>query len=83
MHQITKGWHFIRVVRLLMGVAAMVQAVWLQEWLLAILGGFIAAMAIFNQSCCGQSCATNSSNNFTQPFKKNVPITYEEVVIKP
>lgn len=51
--RLTTGWTFLRVIRL--GLALFITAgAWnSSEFLLAILGGFLAFQAIFNYGCCG------------------------------
>jgi hypothetical protein len=75
---ITSGWNFFRVARLLLGIAALVQAVMLREWPLALAGLFIACMALANTGCGIGGCAPRTSvvsNN----VNTNKEITYEEL----
>lgn len=75
---INKSWDFFRVLRLILGLAAVIQGYMENELMLIIAGGLIAAMAIFNVGCCG---VTGCS--IPQPAKKeNNPkkVIYEEVV---
>ncbi len=71
------NWTFYRVLRLLIGIAIVVQAVMAKDSLLGIAGLLFTGMAIFNVGCCGAGgCNTPISKN-TKPLKD---ITYEEVV---
>jgi hypothetical protein len=75
---ITSGWNFFRVARLLLGIAALVQAVMLREWPLALAGMFIAGMALANTGCGLGGCATRTSVG-TNVLQTNKEITYEEL----
>lgn len=72
------NWNFMRLIRLVLGIFIIVQAVLVKEWTMGLLGVFFTALPVLNIGCCGASgCAT--------PPKKNVEtntkdITYEEVV---
>jgi len=71
------NWHFMRFVRLGLGIAIIAQAIANKDALFIFLGAAFTAMAIFNYGCCGASgCYT--------PIKKTSnttnDISYEEVV---
>lgn len=71
------NWTFIRALRLLLGLAVIVQAVVLKDTLLGVAGLLFSSMAIFNRGCCGQAgCATPARPS----SKSTTEITYEEVV---
>lgn len=74
---IVSNWNFMRVLRLIMGIAIVVQAVMAKDALFGLAGLLLTGMAIFNVGCCG----TGGCNT---PAKKNAEttkdITYEEVV---
>lgn len=73
---ITKGWNWIRVLRLFAGLVILAQGLYASDWLFAIAGIIFTALAIFNAGCCaGSSC------NHTQASKQEIPdnVTYEEV----
>lgn len=75
---ITTGWDFFRLVRLALGIAALVQAVILQEWVLALAGAFIGGMALANMGCGVNGC--RMPQNYTTPTQKNMKdISYEEL----
>ena len=75
---ITSGWNFFRIARFLLGSAALVQAVMLKEWPLAIAGLFIAGMALMNTGCGIGGCVprTNYSRSTSSGQKQ---IEYEEL----
>ena len=53
-------WDFMRVLRLVIGVTVIGQAVMMHELLLAIGGGMLTTMAVLNIGCCGaQGCGVN------------------------
>jgi hypothetical protein len=52
------NWTFIRALRLLLGLAVIVQAVVLKDTLLGVAGLLFSSLAVFNRGCCGQAgCA--------------------------
>ena len=75
-NKILSGWHFMRVIRLLLGVAVIVQSFIIKDIMFAIAGFLVTAMAVFNIGCCGTgNCNIPKKNAGT---KKE--ISYEEVV---
>jgi hypothetical protein len=78
---IMTGWNFFRVARLLLGIAALVQAIMLREWPLALAGVFIAGMALANTGCGLGGCAPRTSIQ-SNPSKNLNDISYEELDIK-
>lgn len=74
---INTHWNFLRIVRLVLVVAAMVQGITKAEYVLVLAGGLVAIMALFNIGCCGISgCVVPQKQK--HPSKKE-NITYEEV----
>ena len=74
---ILSNWNFMRFLRLVLGMAIIVQSTLESNWAMAILGLLFTAMPVFNIGCCGTAgCAT--------PVKKSSETTkdirYEEVV---
>jgi hypothetical protein len=67
--------------RLLLGIAALVQAVMLKEWPLALAGLFIAGMALANTGCGIGGCAPRTQYRTIKP-NENKEIEYEELDIK-
>jgi len=58
MKKILTGWHLMRVIRLLMGIVAIGQAIVTKEWILGLAGGFLLYMALANLGCyCVNSCS--------------------------
>jgi hypothetical protein len=78
---ISKDWNFFRIIRLVLGIAALGQAIILGEWLLAFAGALIAGMALANIGCGPAGCAPRyrTPEQHKQPLNE---ITYEELDIK-
>jgi hypothetical protein len=75
---ILHNWNFMRVLRLLIGLAIMVQAVAARDLLFGLAGLLFSGMAVFNMACCGMGgCPTNYTANNTKVVTKD--ISYEEV----
>lgn len=71
------NWTFFRAIRLIMGIAIIIQAFVTKDILFGLVGFVFSGMALFNTGCCG----TNSCNTFNvKSNKKSKEITYEEVV---
>jgi len=71
------NWNLIRVLRLGIGIAILVQAIVEKDVLFAIAGLLFSGMAVFNIGCCGAG-GCNVLNSKTSEIEKD--ITYEEVV---
>ncbi len=78
MKAILQGWNFLRILRLLIGVAILVQGIVTKDSLGMFLGVLFGGMAVANVGCCGASgCAINPrATNRTQN------VQYEELDIK-
>ena len=74
---ILTNWTFFRVLRLLMGLAIVVQAIIARDTLFGIAGLIFTSMALFNASCCGAGGCNTPVKKTEKPLKD---ITYEEVV---
>ena len=70
------GWNAFRVIRLLIGIAALVQGIIQKEGLVLAAGSWILFGALFNRGCCGSGGCTVPTSN--QSSGKEV--AYEEVV---
>lgn len=71
------NWNFIRLLRLGMGIAIVVQAVTVRDTFLCIIGLLLAVMALFNAGCCG---AGNCYTPVNKAVDKDKEIYYEEVM---
>jgi hypothetical protein len=78
MKAILQGWNFMRILRLGLGIAILVQGIIAKEAITMVLGAVFAAMALAKIGCCATSgCAINSrSTNNTHK------INNEELDIK-
>lgn len=77
MQAIFSNWHLMRILRLVLGVMIIVQAVETREWMIGLMGVAFSTMALFNYGCCGvNGCDTTP----TSPTNKSMQeITYERV----
>lgn len=74
---IFNNWNLIRLLRLIMGIAILLQGIMAKDVLFAIAGLLFSGMAVFNLGCCA------TGNCATPPVKSNSAtkdIHYEEVV---
>ena len=56
---ILTNWTFVRILRLLLGLGIIVQAVIVKDAFLDAAGLLLSSMAVFNVGCCGTAvCAT-------------------------
>lgn len=73
---ILSNWNIIRILRLVLGLAIIAQAVVLKDTFLGVAGLLFSTMAVFNIGCCGTSgCAVPAKRS----DKTIEDITYEEV----
>lgn len=80
MKTILQGWNFMRILRLILGTAIMVQGIVARDTITIILGVAFGGMAVAKIGCCGAGgCAVNSR---TTTNNKTEDIHYEEVVSK-
>jgi len=74
---ILTNWTFFRFLRLIMGIAIVVQAVIAKDALFGLAGLLLTSMAVFNVACCGTGGCSTPSKKIAETKKD---ITYEEVV---
>lgn len=74
---IMSNWNWMRVIRLLAGIAIIIQAIANKDTVFGVAGVLFTIMALFNTGCCGVGgCSTP-----IQKSNKSIEdITYEEVV---
>lgn len=74
---IFSNWNFIRVLRLAMGIAIIVQAFMAKDVLFGMIGILFTVMPVFNLGCC-------TTGNCVMPVQEKDTISkktiYEEVV---
>lgn len=76
-----KNWHVMRIIRLVLSVILLVEAVQMKEPLLGAFGGIFLLMTLFNAGCGTASCCGTNDNCNTTPAKQNTKkeIEFEEV----
>lgn len=75
MKALLQGWNAIRILRLVLGIAIMVQGIVMGDMLSIILGLVFGAMAVANIGCCGTTgCAV-----WTKPAHQEKRIHNEEL----
>lgn len=73
---IFRNWNFMRALRLVLGVAIILQAIVLKDWSVVVLGIVFTSLPVFNIGCCGTGAC------YVPPKKSSVEtkdITYEEL----
>jgi hypothetical protein len=74
---ILNNWSFMRVIRLLAGIAIIIQAIANKDAIFGVAGFLFTIMALFNTGCCGTAgCYTPMKKT----SKTTEEISYEEVV---
>ena len=80
MRNILTGWHFLRVLRLVLGLAVVWQSVTTGDRMIAVLGGLFVLMAVTNTGCCGAAgCATPGRYNRQAKTSGEEYAEYEEI----
>ncbi|MBS1509517.1 MAG: hypothetical protein JST86_01655 [Bacteroidetes bacterium] len=69
------NWNFIRWIRLILGVAIMVQAAMVKDAWFAFIGLIFTALALFNVGCCGGACYVPAKKE----NREQDEILYEEI----
>lgn len=78
MKAILQGWNFIRILKLILGTAILVQGIVAKDTMTIVLGVVFGGMAVANIGCCGTSgCAINRCST-----NKTKRIHYDELDIK-
>lgn len=73
-----RNWNLPRILRMVLGMAAMGQGIFNSDTMLIVAGGLIAAMGLFNFGCCGPAgCAVKP---VVKKEDKKKEVSYEEVV---
>ena len=77
---LTTGWHFMRIVRLCLGIFIAVQAVQTHDSVSGFIAVFFLYQAVTDTGCCGsQGCAVPTSK---KDLYKTEDIAFEEVKSK-
>ena len=71
-----KNWHLMRILRVVVGIWAVVEAFRTHQAILSVFGAWIAIQGIFNIGCCGvpQQYQNDATSN-----EDAENITFEEV----
>ncbi len=76
MMKLLVGWNVFRIIRLLIGMIALVQGIIQKEGLMLLAGSWILFSALFNKGCCGPAgCSVPASKQHA-----NKEVDYEEVI---
>ena len=78
MKVLTSNWHIMRIIRLILALAIIVQSWYMKDTTTAMLGLLLLASAVFNVGCCGPSGCATSIHSSKKSQGENT--TYEEVV---
>ena len=73
---LTQNWGFMRIIRLLVGGYALVEAYRASDILIGMMGAVLVGMALLNAGCGSQGCSIPAPrNNYTKPEE----VEYEEI----
>ena len=76
--KLLQGWNWMRILRLSLSIALLVQGFMARDAIAIILGLTLGGMAVANLSCCGiNGCAVNNTST-----NKNISMKNEDLVIK-
>ncbi len=74
---IFSGWHFMRWLRLGLGLYLLIQTIQHHDWMSGVLSAVFLFQAISNTGCCGaNTCYKPTSNTDTHNIQD---ITFEEI----
>lgn len=78
MKSVWQQWSFMRLLRMVLAIAILVQGIYAKETIAIVLGVAFGGMALANVGCCGASgCTIN-----TRPSNAKAKVEYEELDIK-
>lgn len=73
---LTQNWGFMRIIRLVIGGYALIEAIRSSDILIGMMGTILVGMALLNAGCGSQGCGIPASrNNHT----KTEEVEYEEI----
>lgn len=78
MKALTSNWHIMRVIRLILAIAILIQSWFMKDTTTAVLGVVLLATAAFNIGCCGPAGCSTDFRASKKSSEKNT--AYEEVV---
>lgn len=79
MAKVLYGWHFARIIRVLLGGLIVWRAVVSADWAIAIIGILLVVHAVANIGCCIPDANARNNNNTTMPNNLDGDIEFEEV----
>jgi hypothetical protein len=74
---LTQNWGFMRIIRLVIGGYALVEAIRSSDVLIGIMGTVLVGMALFNMGCGPQGCGVPT--NKSKSTHSSDEIEYEEI----
>lgn len=74
-----RNWNLVRVLRLAIGVWAIVSAWQTREALVGLMGGVLVAMAFMNVDCCGTSGCNTYPTTKKESTRIPEKVNYEEI----
>jgi hypothetical protein len=77
--RILTGWNLRRVFYSLIGLAFVVQAIILHEWVAAVAGCYFAAMGIFGFGCASGNCAVIDRGRYSSKTPDITEAKHEEI----
>jgi hypothetical protein len=75
--RILAPWDWLRIIRLIIGVSVVFQAIVMQSWLLVAAGVLLAIMAVLNMGCGVNGCAPVTPTR--EQLRKDQEISFEEI----
>lgn len=75
--KLLKGWHFMRILRLLFAIVFAVQAVIMKDILVGLMSGFFLYQAMTNTGCYGETCSPKYDEGHKNTTTDNA--NFEEV----
>lgn len=69
-----RGWNFMRVLRLALGIIITVQGIVTREWLLAVMGILFSLMPVLNIGCCGASGCNIPASKSNKKTEETSPL---------
>ena len=77
-----RSWNLMRVLRLLIGVWAIIEGLQTKEMILGLMGGVLLVMAVVNIGCCGVSGCRTPMTTKKNTSQKTKQVSYEEITHK-
>ena len=73
------GWHFARIIRVLLGGLIVWRAVVSADWAIAIIGMLLVILSVANVGCCATGGNARNNNDYIMPNNLDGDIEFEEV----